>query len=454
MYKNGRIIFSMAVLCAISLNAADISSDASKKIYEQSFNQAVELFNKNDFNEAYKLFSELFEKKPDDTKVNFYLGRAALETKQYEEALIAFERVLIVEPAHIRSRLEMARAYFELKEFDAADAEFDKVLESELPKTVKTQILAYKKAIDDAKKRHFLNGYLMIGAGWDSNINNGIGTKDYTIASPFGALTLTGDKPKSDYYHTQIFGLNHIWNLSSVTDGLFWQDGFTAYFQSYPKNDDSNARYFGLNVGPGYRTKNYEISLAFATDYLIYGSSSPYMQTYSVGPKASYKITDTLILEGSYTLKEKRYPKENKDRDSNYQEAYLGLRKMIPTSGSMLTLGFTGATEKEKNSAQNSGRTDVSNTIQRYSLGLYQPIIEGLDMTANISYSRTEYDETDVSFLKIPEDKAMVYGLGIMKSIGKSSMVTLNGTYTDNKSNIENKVYNKTGVSLNYVYNF
>lgn len=453
MYKTGRIMFSMAVLSALSLHAADIPADASKKIYEQSFNQAVELFNKADYNGAYKLFSELFEQKPDDAKVNFYLGRAALETKQYEDALMAFERVLIVEPTHIRSRLEMARAYFELKEFDAADAEFDKVLEADLPKNVRTQILSYKKAIDDAKKRHFITGYLMAGIGLDSNINNGIGTKDYTIASPFGALTLTGDKPKSDYYHTQIFGLNHMWNLSSVTDGLFWQDGFTAYLQSYPKNGSSNARYFGLNVGPGYRAKNYEVSIAFATDYLIYGSSSPYMQTYSVGPKASYKITDTLIAEGSYTFKEKRYPKENKDRDANYQEAYLGLRKIMPASSSMLTLGFTESKEKEKNSASN-GRTDVSNTIQKYSVGLYQPIIEGLDLSANIAYSRTEYDEMDTSFLKVPEDKAMVYGVGLMKTLGKNSMVTLNGTYTDNKSNIENKVYNKTGVSLSYVYNF
>ena len=109
--------------------------------------------------------------------------------------------------------------------------------------------------------------------------------------------------------------------------------------------------------------------------------------------------------------------------------------------------------EKEDEKGSNS-RTDVSNSIQRYSVGLYQPVIDGLDMTLSAAYSKTRYDETDVNFLKKEDDRAMIYGIGLIKSIGKSSMITLNGAYTDNKSNIENKVYNKTTLSMGYIYNF
>lgn len=456
MYNQTKSLLSLALIAAISLCAVDVKAAPSVQtagvspVYEQNLKSAIEAFNASDFEKSYSLFSGLFEIKPDDTKINFYLGRSALETKRYEEALSAFERVLIMEPAHIRSRLEMARAYFELKEFDAAEAEFDKALEADMPKNVRDQILSYKKAIASAKQKHFLSGYVMLGLGWDSNINNAIGSKEFTITSPFGDLTLEGDKEKSDYYHTQVLGLNHIWNLSSLMDGLFWQDGFTAYAQSYPKNASSSARYFSLNVGPGYRTKSYEISLSLAGDYLVYNSNSPYMTSYYASPKISYKITDTLIAEGIYTYKEKKYTKENKDRDSNYQEAYLGLKKLFPSNGSIITLGVAGSKEK----AKNNNRTDVSNRAQRYSVSFYKPIIEGLDMTASISYNRTEYDEMDVNFLKESKDSALVYGLGIMKSITKSSMVTLNGSYTDNKSNIDNKVYNKKSVNLNYIYNF
>jgi len=454
MYKSGRVFFSLAVLSAISLCAADVAKDSKKQAYEQSFNQAVELFNKADYNGAYKLFSELFETKPDDSRINFYLGRSALEIKQYEDALIAFERVLIVEPTHIRSRLEMARAYFELKEFDAADVEFDRVLESDIPKNVKEQILAYKKAIEAAKKKHFINGYLMAGIGWDSNINNGIGTKDYTIASPFGALTLTGDSPKSDYYHTQIFGLNHIWNLDSVKNGLFWQDGFTAYFQTYRHNITSNARYFSLTAGPGYRAKDYEVSVAASVDKLVYGPSFPYMQTISIGPKGSYKLSDTLILEGSLVLKNKFYPYGNNDRNSFYDEIYGGVRKLIPATGSMLTFGITSGKDMERMNDNAAGRTDVSNNFQKYSISVYHPLKEGLDMTAGIAATKTQYPETDSSFLRNERDFALNYNIGIIKTLNKESMLSMNGAYTDNKSNIENKVYKKKGVSLSYIYNF
>lgn len=452
MYRVGRLFFSMGVLSAISLSAADIASDTDKKIYEQNFNQAVELFNKGDYSGAYKLFLEIFETKPDDTKVNFYLGRAALETKQYEDALMAFERVLIVEPTHVRSRLEMARAYFELREFDAADAEFDKVLETELPKNVRKQILAYKKAIDDSKKRHFITGYLMAGIGWDSNINNGIGTKDYTI--PYYTLHLTGEKPKSDYYHTEIFELNHIWNLQSIKDGLFWQDGFTAYFQTYRDNISSNARYFGVTTGPGYRAKGYDVSLALSADKLIYGPSFPYMQSIGISPKASYKLSDTLILEGALSFKNKYYLYDNRDRNSLYYDIYAGVRKIIPASGSMVTVGVTSGRDIEKNSDNSTGRTDVTNNFQKYSASLYHPLIKGLDMTASIAGIKTLYPETDQLFLRRESDFRMNYSVGLIKTINKGSMLSVSGSYLDNKSNIENKVYNKKGLSVNYIYNF
>jgi tetratricopeptide (TPR) repeat protein len=435
----------LAVLSAISISAAEID----KKAYEQNFNQAVLLFNKADYNGAYKIFNQLFEENPSDARVNFYLGRAALETKQYEEALMAFERVLIVEPTHIRSRMEMARAYFELKEFDSADLEFDKVLESDIPKKVRDQIMGYKSAIDAAKKKHFINGYIMAGIGWDSNINNGIGTKDYTI--PALGASVPGEAPKSDYYHTQVFGLNHFWNLSGIKDGFFWQDGFTTYFQTYRQNIANNARYFGVTTGPGHRGKDYEISLVFGADKLIYGPSFPYMQTLSVSPKGSYKLSETLILEGSFTLKNKFYMYERGNRDSLYEELYMGFRKLVPSMGSMVSIGFTGGRDLKKRQPAN---TDVSNNIQKYSVSLYQPIIAGVDMTAGVSATKTSYTDTDMAFFRKESDFASNYSLGLIKTINKSSMLNLSTTYSNNKSNIENKVYSKKGASLSYVYNF
>ena len=60
--------------------------------------EAVDLYSAGKFAEAYKIFNALFALKGDDARVNFYLGRCATELKLYDEALEAFERVLMVEP--------------------------------------------------------------------------------------------------------------------------------------------------------------------------------------------------------------------------------------------------------------------------------------------------------------------------------------------------------------------
>ena len=95
--------------------ATDIKTTKEAIATLKKYDEAVNIFNNKDYEEAYKRFLRLFDVRPDDSRINFYLGLSAFETKRYDEALAAFERVLIVEPNHVRSRLEMGRVYFEEK---------------------------------------------------------------------------------------------------------------------------------------------------------------------------------------------------------------------------------------------------------------------------------------------------------------------------------------------------
>lgn len=325
---------------------------------------ALTYFQNGDFEDAYVLLKQLSNDKPDDSEINFYLGRSALETKRYEEALAAFERVLIVEPSHLRSRLEIARIYFEEKRYVEAQDDFLALKQDDaVPLDVKKTISFYLDAIEKTKQKHFLSGFVSLGFGYDSNVNNGIGSKEYAIPVVTG-LTLNGEVPKGDYFNADTFSLNHIYDMRETKEGLYWQDAFSSYLQNYRSEIQNNIRYISLASGPGFRTKTADTSIALSADKLVYGGLD-YLYSFGISPKFSYKISDLLLFDASYAIKNKFYYYDNWNRNALYQEGSVDVKRFFPQSGSIVTLGYTASKEMERfnnNAASANGRTDVTNS--------------------------------------------------------------------------------------------
>lgn len=452
--KKPQLISALVLMLSIApiqyLQAAN--TDTAK--YKSSVDEAIAVFGKGDHKTAYKLFGDLYALKSDDPQVNFYLGRCAMELGAYDEAIAAFERVLIIEPNHDRGRLELARAYFEQKAYGPAEAEFDEVLSNRnTPKDVKENILRYKKAIDKTKQKHYFSGFGSFGIGYDTNINNGIGTKDYTIPS-FG-LSLTGERPKEDYYHAQTVGINHIYDMKDTKEGVYWQNNLILYAQTYRHYIDYNARYIAISSGPAYKADTYDVSLGITAEKLIFNGLD---YTYGIGiaPKLAFKAPDSLILEGGFSLKEKYYYYDNWARNSIYTDFSIGARKLIASTGSVFSTSvtFSKETEKMKDQLDSLSRTDVDNSSKSISISAYHPLTRGLNLTAGASIKKTDYTDTDTAFLSNEKDILLSCNLGVLKSVGTDSFVSLSTTYTNNKSNFENKVYQKRGFSLSYIKNF
>lgn len=451
-------ILAMALLlgCSGSLlfGAADIKSAKEAITSMKKYDEAVEAFNKREYENAYKKFSALFDERPDDSRINFYLGRAALETKRYDEALAAFERVLIVEPNHIRSRLEIAKVYFEEKEFDSAEAEFKTALEYELPDQVKKQIQNYLAAIEMSKKKHFINGSLMLGLTLDTNVNNGIGNKDFTIPS---GLTLPGEDRKKDISGSAALSLNHIYDFGD-SGGWYWQDGGTVYTQLYKQEAGSNVRYLALNMGPGYRGKEIDFSVYATYDTLNYAQSS-YFNSVGLSPRATVRFPNNYALDGVVSLKKKFYPYEKWNRASLYEDLSLTFKKGYASSGAIASVGVLLSKEFEaynENStgAGAAGRTDISNTSKTLKLEYYRPIIAGLDATCSVSIRQSVYPETDSLFNAPKKETNKSINAALYKTIFKSSVLGASYGYSKNESNFDNLNYSKHTFGLNYIYNF
>ena len=126
-------LIALTTILATSLLASDVPS---KRIYEE----ARKSYDAKDFKTSYALFEELSLQSPENAEINFLLGRSALELKLYDEALVAFDRVLMLNPSHARTHLEIARVHYETEQYEIANTQLESILKENIPEDVKSNI--------------------------------------------------------------------------------------------------------------------------------------------------------------------------------------------------------------------------------------------------------------------------------------------------------------------------
>lgn len=171
----------------------------------ESFKKGKHFFDNDKYQEAYDHLFKAFQEAPGNPNINFYLGRAAFEKGDYEAAVMAFERILIMNPGVARAKLELARSFFNLKSYELARQHFIEVLETKPPDRVQKNIENFLAAIEAAEKRHIFSGFLSTGISWDNNVR--VAPSNEKIRTIIGDVALTGSTatPLSDNIYTTTF---------------------------------------------------------------------------------------------------------------------------------------------------------------------------------------------------------------------------------------------------------
>lgn len=108
-------------------------------------------------------------------RFDLYNGLVLMHEGHFDEAIFAFERVLIFEPNQHRARLELGRAYYLTRNFSRAREALEQVLVADPPAVVRQRVRSLLNRIDQAEQRQrvqtHVGGTLLMG--WDSNANNG-----------------------------------------------------------------------------------------------------------------------------------------------------------------------------------------------------------------------------------------------------------------------------------------
>jgi len=466
--QTGSLLAFMAIF-QVGLFGADASS--------VTFDKAVESYNANKFEQCYKEFNELFGAKPDDTRINFYLGRCAMEMKQYDEAQLAFERVLMVEPDHVRSKLELGRMYFEQKQFEEALSQFDEVMESNAPDAVKAQVKQFIAVIEDSKKKHHVSGAFIVGLTLDTNVKNDVGAVSYLTPLIGNA---NGNKSVYDYSMSETLAANHTYKINR--SNWNWANSLVIYNQHYREAVDSNVLFTQIGSGMAYNSAAFNFSVTPTIENLKYGlTHSPAgaggfeaiattvskiltidrlvdtMSAYGVGEKFSMPIAKDYLLDQSLTLKRQYFKKHNGKNatgnlDATAVDFSVGIKKDLSEGKSL-----TGSIVLNKN-IKTDGATmgpNVDFYARTLKIEYAMPVAKYFDLSVNAAVKKQDYGDPDtVQYGYERSDTVKTLGFTATKVIDPTTIVNMSFGRTYSDSNYGASVYQKNTLGFSFIKAF
>jgi len=410
-----------------------------------SYQDAMQSYNAKEFAKAYPLFEELSLKSPDNAELNFFLGRSALELKKYDEALTAFDRVLMLNPSHTRTHMELARLYYETGQLELSQGELDLVLKENLPQNIRDVALAFKTRISEQMKRHTFGGAFIFGAGYDSNANNDIGRKEFII--PLFNMPIEGNEEVEDTNLFATFVLNHSYDFGE-RKGWMLDSSFVAYTKLYKEYGENDLSLFSLSVAPTWSQNSYKLSFPLTYDR-IFLDNDGYLYNLSSGIRATYMLSTISFIEGGYTYK-RGYYDEDETQDSKSHTINASYKRAIGDDPILFSL-YTSYTQ---NSEVNSGRTDVDSHGWRVGTEVAKIFKNGVRTSIGYTRNETNYDKFDSLFQAKRSDDRDEYELSLGYSLSNSVMLNATLGYVKNNSNQDPFNYDKITAITNAIISF
>jgi tetratricopeptide (TPR) repeat protein len=409
--------------------------------------QGIQKFKAGQFQQAFDTLQNAFGIDPGNPELNFYLGRAAFETGDYESAVMAYERILMNFPHEQRVKLELARAFQKLGSNDVARRYANEVLLANPPMPVKENIRAFLAAIDKSEQNHFFSGHLSTGVTWDSNVY--ASPADPRIGTIIGDIILTGDSAQetSDWIFNTTLGLEHIYQ---IPDSKYsWKTTGIFHNALYQDTSELDLLYVGGNTGPELISGKNRYGLKFLATQIDRGETQ-YMT--AMGGKATM---DRFIKSNFFTGAALRY--ESKDYHQIPGKDAKTVSLSFNTSFLLKKNWFNILLIGEKEDAENDVFS-YTRVIPRISVSRVFPF--QLTGTASYTYQYSGYDEKEPLFPEKRKDHIHYARLNLRRSLWQSAQknqsvsLDLNYLHTNADSNIELYEYTKDTAELSLIYDF
>ncbi len=449
--------FFVPLVCLLAISATSakteltplltVSAQLSAKGTLSDPEQGFEAFRAKDYNRAYDLLSKAFAADPGDFFINFYLGRAAFESGQYEMAVMVFDRAMMIRPSDPRVKLELARAYQRLGVNDMARRYCREVLQTDPPQAVKQNIEKFLAYIDRSEKRHFFSGSLALGFDWDDNVWSSPGGD--TIRTRIGEISLTGPsaEEKEDMVFSARLNLNH--TLSFPFSKSAWQTRGVFFHSIYEQVGALDTFFLDMETGPEFALGKGVAGVMATADYLELDGSE-YSSALGVKAHYRYMVSPFLILWPMLSYENKSF-ELNSRRNADHLD--LSLDAAFPFKGFWWGLSAGYARE-------NARDDEFSYDRWTFRISANRDLGRGFSIFSSYELALSDYEEQPDLFDETRQDTIHYFDLGLKKIFWQtpdkiqSLAMTLGGRHTHADSSLELYDYNKNVVYSSLEYGF
>jgi tetratricopeptide (TPR) repeat protein len=427
--------------------ACVLASACSVALGDELTDRAKGLLDRQQAKQAYQLLLPQESARAGQPDYDYLLGIAALDAGDAERAVFALERVLAVQPNNHVARAEIARAYLALGERDAARREFQTVREQSIPAEAKANIDRFLAAIRTAETTR-VEGYIELGAGYDTNVNAATGSSQIAIPALGGIIaTLDPAATKQADSFGQLAGgvnlthkLNEAWSVVGNAAGAVRLHADETRFDQLILDGTLGARWSGGKEAFTLAGQLQSFELDWARYRETTGAVAQWQHSYDERRQAS--------LFGQYS--QLRYPGQS-IRDANREVLGMAYGKAFTVTYTpvLFTSAYVG---RERELA--SGVPHLGHELFGARLGGQLRLGSGWSVLGSAAYEERHYGGPEPFFLRTRKDKQLDLSAGVSYLLRANTTVLAQLAHTDNRSNIPINEFDRTVGTVSVRFNF
>lgn len=407
-----------------------------------------QLYANQKYQKVHSQATKYLRDNPLNLTANILLANSAYNLGNFDAAMAAYDRVLILDPNNIHAKIQEAKIYASSGYKDIALLEVDALLSQNLTKDEKNEALKLKNSLSATQKEDvkrdtaLLKGLVNVGLLYDTNPNGDIGEKSFKL--PGYNFNYQGKKPKDDFAHFQQLYITADKNIHNQI-GVFAT--LNAYNRTYFDLGHNNLTYLFANIAPYYNLNEYKIFLPLIFNKVFLENDS-HLNMYGAGVDLRKSLKNG-VLEAGYRYYQNRYYGQDKDKNSHHHSLHVST-KYITFEDVLTHLTLRYAYNKERKDL----RTDTNYNSYGIDFGANKKILQDLIFRAGAGFKYYEYRDFNSAFLSKRDDKVYNINLGLTYQITNSSLVEFDINYINKTSNQFVYEYDRILTSLNYSYRF
>jgi hypothetical protein len=425
--------------------------------------QGVSPTTPDDVRRAYDVAFEEMYRDPGNLDKTFAFAGLAVQAGDFEGAIGALERMLVIEPNLPRVRLELGVLYFRLGSYDVASTYFnDLLVDDTVPASIKEKVREFAAEVEDRTSQHRFSGSLYGGLRYQTNANAGPGDN---------RIRLTGLDAVLDDQFTQqgdadvfISGqASYVYDFQTEPARTFEVD-LSVYANEQSDQSSVNTRFVDLRVGPRFEIPDAILEDAVFRpfvnlDYLTLGGEETF-SSYGVG--ATFQVglgggwsADTLVR-----VLDRGYNDSDSSPDQSvfdgYRSRFSGGVQYILNPYWVFRSGISLGRDDTKTGGQTNWEYGVAGSVQHTfdaPLGLTD---DGWTASFDVYASLKEYDAPNptIDSSETRNDETIRTNLLLTIPLRNDLAMILNGAFTKVDSTLPNYEYDNFSASVGFLTRF